>query len=95
MIFSCDVIFDELFEAEADHFSSDWIFDFDLSDELLLLICFYTQKSLFSETNIESFSASHIIDHVEASTAESSASLSVKSSVKLVKLSRSVQQIDK
>ncbi len=82
IIYSHDIIFDDLSEAEADHLSSDWIFDFDLSDELMQLICFYTQKSLFSETNIESFSASHVIDHVEASTAESSAKLLIKLPVK-------------
>ena len=95
IIFSCDIIFDESFKF----YSSNWIFDFDLSDKLLLSICFYTQKSLFSETNIKSFSASHIIDCVEASMMKSSASLLVKSSVKsvktLVKLSQPAQQLDK
>ena len=98
MIYSHDVIFDELLKAEAGHFSSDWIFNFDLSDELLQSICLYTQRFLFSQTNIESFSASHIIDHVEASMMKSSASLLVKSSVKSVKsvkLSRSAQQVGK
>ena len=53
-------------------------FDFDLSDELLLLICFYTQKSLFSEANIESFSALCVIDHVEASMMKSSVKLLIE-----------------
>ncbi len=82
MIFSCDIIFNELSEAETDHFLSDWIFDFDLSDELMQLICFYTQKSLFSETNIESFSASCIINHIEASTVKSSVQLLIKLLIK-------------
>ena len=43
VIYSDDVIFDESFEAEADYFSSDWMFDFDLSDKLLLSICLYIQ----------------------------------------------------
>ena len=38
VIFSHDVIFDEL----SEFYSSNWIFDFDLSDKLLLTICFYT-----------------------------------------------------
>ena len=82
MIFSCDVIFNESLKF----YSSNWIFDFDFSDEFLLSICFYIQKSLFSKTNIESFSASHVIDHVEALTAESSVNLSVKTLVKLSQL---------
>ena len=77
MIYSHDVIFDESSEAEADHLSSDWTFNFDLSDEILQSICLYTQQSLFSQA-IESFSAPRVIDHVEASTAESSAKLLIK-----------------
>jgi hypothetical protein len=74
VIFSHDVIFDESSEAEADHLLPDWTFDFDCSNELMQSICFYIQRSLssFSQT-IESFLASCVIDHVEASTAESSA----------------------
>ena len=87
MIFSHDVIFNEL----SEFYSSNWIFDFDLSDKLMLSIYLYTQKSLFSETNIESFSASYVIDCVEASTAESSVKLSVKS----VKSSQLVKQVNK
>ena len=88
VIFSHDVIFNESSKAEADHSLPDWIFDFNLSDELLQSICLYTQKSLFSEANIESFSASHVIDHVEASTVKSSASLSAKMLAKLLKSSK-------
>ena len=89
VIFSHDIIFDKLFKVEANYLLSDWIFDFDLSDKL---ICFYIQKSLFLKTNIKSFSASHIINYVEASMTESSVSLSVKI---LIKLSKSVKQISK
>ena len=42
IIFSCDIIFNESSETEVDYFSSDWIFDFDISDKLLQLICLYT-----------------------------------------------------
>ena len=87
VIFSCDVIFDELLEF----YSSNWIFDFDLSDELLLSICLYTQKSLSSEANIESSSAPRVIDCVEASTAESSAKLLAK----LVKSPQPVKWVGK
>ena len=81
IIYSCDVIFNESFKAEADYFSSDWIFNFDFFDKLLQSICFYTQQFLFSQI-IESFSASHIVDHVEASTAELSVKLLIELSVK-------------
>ena len=79
VIFSYDVIFDE----SSEFYLSNWIFNFNFSDKFLLSICFYTQKFLFLKTNIKFFSASHVIDYVEVSTAELSVKLLMKSSAEL------------
>jgi len=49
-----------------------------------LLIYFYTQKFLFLEINIKSFSASHIINHVKTSIMKSF----IKSSIKPFKFDK-------